>query len=384
MAADLPAGVTEVGRIPGDAPGSYWVLGSDGGVFAIGGASFFGAYTDLESRGFGAQDPGRSFQGGVAGIVANGTGGYTIHDRDGNAYDFNPERQEVDTTVETTEPATQAPAAIPEYKPSTVGGEAILTQALKEYGLEGMAGDLLAYLRGEGAGSVDATYLKMRDDPRYKARFKGMAGRAANDYDPIDEETYVRWEGQTRSLFDHYSIPKEFYDSQEELDAFIAGDVSVAELKERIVNGYNAVFTSPPETLQALQSMYGIDAGHVAAFFLDPTKGEEIIQKRWVATQIGTQAMKTGFGGLTAAEGERLATGGVTGKEAQGVFGMLQQADQLTTDFTREEKLGVVAGDEAAKSKLQTAAQRKRSVFEAGGTFASEREGITGLGTAND
>jgi hypothetical protein len=355
------------------------VLGSDGGVFAIGGASYYGSYTGLEN-----QDPNRSFSGGVGSITAGPAGSYTLTDRDGYTYNFGPKRDEVPTVDQSTQSATPAAADIPVAKPSTVSGEAVITSALKDYGLEDMGSDLLAYLRGDGAGSVDATYLHMREDPRYQKRFSGMAEREKNGYDPISEEQYVQWEGQAKSLFDHYGIPADFYDTQEELASFVAGNVSPDELKRRIEGGYDAVFSSPPETLQALQSMYGIDQGHLAAFFLDPTKGEDIIQKRWTAAQIGTQALKTGFGGLTAAEGEQLATAGVTGKEAQGAFGMLGQADQLTTDFTREEKLGVVGGDEAAKAKLATAAQKKKSVFQAGGGYAGDKTGLTGLGTANE
>lgn len=271
---------------------------------------------------------------------------------------------------------------IPTLKPSTVGGEAVLKAALKDYGLDSMAGDLLAYLRGEGAGSVEATYLKMRENPLYKQRFAGMEAREKAGYDPISEEAYVQWEGQAKALFDHYDIPKDFYDTKEELDAFIAGDVSPDELKRRIVDGYQAVYSSPPETLSALQSMYNIDSGHMAAFFLDPTKGEEIIKQRWTAAQIGGFAQKTGFGALSAAEAERLGTGGLTGQKAQEAFGVLAQQDQLTQDLTREEKLAAVGGDVAAGEKIATEAKKKKAAFDAGGTYATGTGGVSGLGTA--
>jgi len=165
--------------------------------------------------------------------------------------------------------------------------------------------------------------------------------------------------------------------------AFIGGNVSPAELQRRIEDGYQAVFSSPPETLSALQSMYGVDAAHMAAFFLDPTKGEKIITQKWTAAQIGGQASKSGFGDISAAEGEKLAGSGLGAKDAGGAFGALVQGAQLTEGMTREEQLAAAGGDATEQQKIQAAGAKKKAAFGDGGTFASGQGGVSGLGTSN-
>lgn len=86
-AGGLPAGVKEVQRIaaPG---GGYYVLGSDGGVFAIADASgktpaFYGSVPGIKGDSLAGQH-----QFAAGGLELNPTGGYTVRDTGGKAYGF--------------------------------------------------------------------------------------------------------------------------------------------------------------------------------------------------------------------------------------------------------------------------------------------------------
>lgn len=384
MADGLPPGVIEVSRTPGDKPGSFWVLGSDGGVFAVGGATFHGSYPQIASTQQGVRGNWKS-------IKQSGNGGYIISDDKGGNYEFNPSPDSGPTKNVVSDPAstTQAPvdlaaqATAAARAQSDASGSAILQKALGDFGLGALGGDLLAYFRGEGRGSLDATMLKLRDSKEYKARFPGMAARQQAGLDPIDENTYLAWESGAKGQLTKYGLPADFYSTPDALAQFITGDVSVAELTSRIEKGYNDAMAAPPETRNALQSMYGVDAGHMAAFFLDPKVGQDTIQRKFVASQIGGESTIAGFGALTAAEAEKLGAAGMNDKTAQQAFGQLGQEAQLTPGMSREEQLAAAGGDVAAQAKIKGKAAEQTAGFQGGGGFSQSQKGVSGLGTSN-
>lgn len=88
MATGLPAGVKEVQRVaaPG---GGYYVLGSDGGVFALSDdqgktPAFYGSVPGIKGDTFAGQH-----QFGAGALSLDPTGGYTVRDTAGRTYGFN-------------------------------------------------------------------------------------------------------------------------------------------------------------------------------------------------------------------------------------------------------------------------------------------------------
>lgn len=86
IAAGVPNGANVIQRI--NAPGGgEWLLGDDGGVFAINGAPYLGSYTGLDAR-------DRQGQRKITGIEATPHGGYRLISDDqgpgGPGYAFNP------------------------------------------------------------------------------------------------------------------------------------------------------------------------------------------------------------------------------------------------------------------------------------------------------
>lgn len=80
--AQLPAGVTEVQRIALPGGGSY-VLGSDGSVYAEGGAIYYGGGNNIKGDTLAGQH-----QWGPDSLRLNPTGGYTLTDTAGRVYNL--------------------------------------------------------------------------------------------------------------------------------------------------------------------------------------------------------------------------------------------------------------------------------------------------------
>lgn len=382
MANDLPPGVVEVDRTPA-ANGGWWVLGNDGGVFAVGGASFYGSYPGL------APDARQGDRMGWERIEPTEEGGYALVSGKGERYLFNPPPSQKPVSPVSTEPAIQADPAGPTQGTDAVSGTAIVEDVLKRYGLDPQLGKEM--LNHYNTGGDDYMMIQLRNTDQYKKRFSGMEARRAAGYNPINEAQYIEWEGQTKALFDHYGLPKDFYDQPEELAQFIAGDVSVPELKDRVEKGYAVALSADPQVKQALQQMYGVDDASLVTFFLDPTKGEEIIQKRWTAAQIGGAAIEANFGSLSTQEAEKLATKGMSAQQAGEGFGILEQQKELfgatpgesvEGTITRDEQLGAISGDVSAAEKIKRKGKQRASVFEGGGQYAGGQSGISGLGEA--
>ncbi len=280
-------------------------------------------------------------------------------------------------------------------------GPEILATILKQYGLD--QADVLQKINDailEDPTQFDGPYgqqlalIAVRDTKSYKDRF------VANKY-LADAGKPTKTEAEIIALEDAYkttlaanSLPKGFYDTQEDWARFIAGGVAPNELNNRIVGGYNAVMQAEPGTKAELKQLYGLNDGDIAAFFIDPTrfKESEAIKKAQAATIASEARRQAGFG-LTATSAEALAVEGVTRATAQQGFaeiGASQELYGLTTAeeasgkkaITQEEQIGGVFGTNAEARQAITKRKRSRQAqFEQGGSFAAGQTGVAGLGT---
>lgn len=266
----------------------------------------------------------------------------------------------------------------------------ILKAILKPYGLDGLAGRM--YDVGKNSEhDPNVAYLWLRDQPEYKAAFPGMTLREKNKLAPLTEQQYIDWKSQAISTMRNNGIPSNFYDSEDDFSNFIGNGVSPQEFEQRVVNGVVAVQQAPKEVRDALFNYYGVDDGHLAAYWLDPNnKGKDLLFQK-AASFIGGQAAQTDFGSISRQEAERLASAGVAPEQAQARFGELGGAQELLSNmagedqkdqFTREEQIGYAANDPDAQRELARRAQRRKAAFSGGGSYAEGAAGVSGLGKA--
>jgi len=235
-----------------------------------------------------------------------------------------------------------------------------------------------------------------------KKRFSGNQARVAAGMDPLKPSEYINLEKQYLARLKDNGMPVGFYDSQEDLAKLVGGDVSPVEFDARIQRGYQAAMNAPQSVKQQLNNLYGITDSDLAAYYLDPTKTEDILGRKKSSTlfarqleaaNIANQAQSQANINLGAMTAEELAAQGVTTAQAQQGFqqiGMGQEVFQTTTAeaaageqaITQAEQIaGTFNTNAAARQKIAERRRKRTAAFEAGGGLTTTQTGVTGLRT---
>lgn len=280
----------------------------------------------------------------------------------------------------------------------------LLFQQFSQYGL----GALVEPLKGLVQQNISPSEftLKLRETEPYKARFAANAQRIKSGLRALSEAEYIGLEDEYQNVMRRYGMPESYYKPsgtgvQSNFEKFIAGDVSAAEVEDRIQAAQDRVINANPEVAQALKTYYpGITNGDILGYVLDPTKDSiKEIQRKITAAEIGgaaTQAgfvdPRTGLPSLTASRATELANAGVTKESAQkgyqAIAGVLPRGEQLAdiykqSPYTRaiaeQEVFGLSGATEAEKQRKKLAQLEQASFLgqagRAGGALSRERSG---------
>ena len=246
----------------------------------------------------------------------------------------------------------------------------IIRDTLKQYGLEDLTTD--AYNMLIEGSSTEAVVLRLRDSERFQERFKGLQMRADAGLPAISPAEYISLERGYRQTMMAAGIPEGFYDSPDDLAAFIGSDVSQAELTQRVSMAAAAVQSVDPNLKTQLQDLYGIgieNDGELTAYFLDPDRGVSMIEQRLQMEAAGLSAatMGTVGGGLERDTAERLADLGVQRREVterlQGDRGLTQQllgeSQAVTTSELAAAEFGLDSEATADVARLREQRQQR-------------------------
>lgn len=232
--------------------------------------------------------------------------------------------------------------------------------------------------------------LSLADQPAFKQRFPAIDQMRAKGLPVISPAEYIAYETQARQLFRAAGFPPDFFDSPDDFTTYIANGKSLAELSQQAALYQKAAYDVPAETRQWFKDTYGVDEGHLAAYFATPEADVPKLVAKFETAQIGGQAQRQQFGQLSQAEAERLRALGVNDQTAASGFATIKQADELfhqlpgeaNTAPGRQEALGLVSGDAGAQQAVDLAARRRKAPFSGGGGYATTQQGATGLGSA--
>lgn len=255
----------------------------------------------------------------------------------------------------------------------------ILTNTLKFYGLNEpeLINEIRAALANRtitGASSVDEIGIQLRESPAFQRRFAANEARRAAGKPVYSVTQTLLLESQYRKNLRDSGMPAGFYDDPTSLQNFLINDISPDEILSRVTQGYQAVRNADPTVINELKTLYNLDDGSIAAFFVDPTKAQDNILRAARAAEIGAQARKQAGIGLTAQTAEELVRQGVTEAEAQTGFTTYKQQESLYRPLMGEEALtqeeaiaGTLGTSAQAAQRVGTRKRRRKGEFEAGG-----------------
>jgi hypothetical protein len=218
-----------------------------------------------------------------------------------------------------------------------------LFEQFNQYGLGALVEDIKGLV--ESNVSPSEFTIRLRQTPAYKKRFAANDARINKGLRALSEGEYIALEDQYQNVMRNYGLPASYYTKgdmgvQQGFEKFIAGDVSAAELEDRIQTAQNRVINAAPEVSRALREFYpDISNSDILAYALDPEQALTNIKRKVTAAEIGGAALQAGLAtGLSRAE--ELQRYGVTGEQArqgyQAISGLLPRASQLGDIYAKQ------------------------------------------------
>ena len=266
----------------------------------------------------------------------------------------------------------------------------ILKTEFDKYGLGSLV-DNIKNLLTDGTPASEFS-LKLRETPAYQQRFIANADRIKAGLSALSPAEYVAMEDQYQNIMRNYGLPSSYYGEttdpttgikrQAGFDKLIAGDVSAAELEDRVATAQKRVLNTNPEVLKALKQFYpDINNADILAYTLDPKNGLDNINRKVTAAEIGGAALQQGLQaqGGTA---EALAGQGITKAQAQqgyaNVAEMLPRGSQLADIYNQGPYTQQTAEAEVFNTAGAAEATRKRKKLTALET--AQFSGSSGVG----
>lgn len=276
---------------------------------------------------------------------------------------------------------------------NTETATSILQNVLKFYGMEDaqLVTDVrtaLAERRLTPSSTVDDIGIQLRESAAFQNRFSGNEARRAANKPVYSVSQYLQLEASYRRNLLAAGLPADFYNDKDDFANFIANDISPDEIQDRVSKGFAAINNAPQNVIDEFQTLYGVDKGELAAYFIDPVRAKDIVIRKAEAAKIAAQARQQAGISLGATQAESLAQQGITEQEAQTGFGLVLQGQKLTQPLqgedalTQEELIAGTFGTSAAAAQRVAQTRRKRkSTFESGGTLATSKQENVGLTT---
>lgn len=252
-----------------------------------------------------------------------------------------------------------------------------IAETLATYGLSDLADYTYTEIIAKDVTDPAAIIFKLRDQPAYQKRFGANAARLKAGLPELSPSEYIDLEDMYRTVIRSNGLPSGFYDSEDDTRKLLEGSVSPSEFQRRIQDGYNAVANADPEVKRQFKELYGVTDSELAAYFLDPAKGETILTTRAKAAQIAARGAEQGGIQLTGQFAENLAARGISEQQARagfaevGALGELRQTFAGETALSSEQLAGAAFGiDVAAQQELERKRRQRTGEFAGGGSFA--------------
>jgi hypothetical protein len=204
---------------------------------------------------------------------------------------------------------------------------AYLKNELHSWGLDSLAGTVWTYL--QRGYSNDRILVELQETAAYKQRFSGNAARVKAGLAPLSPADYLNTEEAYRQALQAEGLPKSFYDSPSDFAVFIGKDISPTEIQQRAKLASDVANNLEPSVKQQLQRLYS--PGEITAYFLNPAKTVDMLNRQANAAQAAAEADRAGFGAnLDVNLAEKIGDLGLSaGQERQQFVQTKQLAEQV-------------------------------------------------------
>lgn len=191
----------------------------------------------------------------------------------------------------------------------------MLQALLDSWGLSSLLGDVRDMLTA--GDSAEVVPIKLRETEAYKTRFKGNADRIRNGLPALSEAEYLATEASLRSVVRRYVGVGEF-DGQDNLQKWIANDLSPQELNDRL-GMYQENWDMQPREVKDAWASHGLTPRDALRALMDPNVNETTLKRQGQIYSLGGAAVKA-FGDDRALDQGRLgqlADAGVSRQDAE-------------------------------------------------------------------
>lgn len=279
-----------------------------------------------------------------------------------------------------------------ESREDAMSAKEIIADILESYGLGNLVDQAWEMLIEMDSPDANTVARQLRRTEEFQERFKGMQLRSENGHAAISPAEYVALERAYKQTMMAAGLPRNFYDSSDDLAEFIGNDVAQAEFTQRVSLAAEAARSVDPNLKTQLQSMYGVgieNDGELVAYFLDPDRAVDVIEQRLQLEAAGLSAAALGTmgSGLTRETAERLADMNVQGREVTQRFAgqraltqrLLGEDAAMTTDEFAAASFGLDSESTTELARLRE--QREQRGRRQSGAMTTAT-GVVGFGTS--
>lgn len=240
---------------------------------------------------------------------------------------------------------------------------AMLRALLDSWGLSSLYSNVQDMLTA--GDTAEVIPIKLRETEAYKTRFKGNLDRIKNGLPALSEAEFLSTEASLRSVVRRYVGAGE-YDSQDNLNKWIAGDLSPQELNDRL-GMYQENWDMQPREVKDAWASHGLTPRDALKALMDPTVSETTLKRQAAVYSLGAESVKA-FGDARSLDQERLgflADSGVDKGEAEKGYREIAGRQEYEgflaktagTDLSMEDQ------EDAALLGDQQAEQKRRKVL---------------------
>ena len=256
----------------------------------------------------------------------------------------------------------------------------VVKSLMTQYNLTSLYDKMVGYIKD--GYEPDAVMVLVRTTPEYKQRFPAMEALAQKGR-AISEAEYIEYERRAAQLEQMYGLPSRML--QDNVTTLLTNEVSADELQDRVVLASAASVTAPQQLKDTLKNYYGVDAGGLAGYFLDPAIATPILERQFATAVIGSEALRQDVN-IGRDIAQNLQELGVTQEQAREGFGQVRRFEGLTRgkgdQVSQQQLISGTFGQESSAREIERAQASRRARFEAGGQYVAEQGGVSALGAA--